>query len=142
MINRQPRISAFFECKALKVSKIVDFVIDTGAVYSALSEKEATIMGIDCYSLPYNKSDAVGFGGLFRNRMINRQVTLTFGTNDNEYNLRCGCFMIVCIPPNLQGEEREKMMRYTPNILGMDILRRFKTCIIKNKVELTPLKNK
>ena len=142
MINRQPRISVFFQCKAFDISKMVNFVIDTGAVYSALSEKEARIMGIACFSLPYCKGEAVGFGGLFRNRMINRRVTLTFGADDNEYKIICGSFKVVVVPPNLQGEEREKMLRYTPNVLGMDIIRRFKTSIIKDKVELTPLKEK
>jgi len=121
---------------------MVNFVVDTGAVYSAVTEKEATIMGIDCYSLPYFEKESVGFGGLFKNRIINRQTILTFRSNESEYKIKCGCFMVVCVPPNLVGEEREKMIRYTPNILGMDILRRFKTCVDKDHVELTPLKHK
>jgi hypothetical protein len=140
VINRQPRISVLFECKAFKISAMVSFVIDSGASYSALSEKEATIMGVDCYSLPFTKQEAVGFGGTFRNRMINRKVTLIFGTNDKEYKIPCGCFEVVMVPPTFQGEQREKMFRYAPNILGMDVLRRFKTIIIKDKVELIPLK--
>ena len=121
---------------------MVDFVVDSGAVYSAISEKEATIMGLNSSSLPYSKGNAVGFGGIFKNRMINRKVILTFGADDNEYTISCGCFKVVCVPPTLQGEEREKMMRYTPNILGMDILRQFKTTISKNGLELVPLKEK
>lgn len=109
-------------------------------MFSAITEKEATIMGIDCYSLPYFKKEAVGFGGLFKNRMINRQVILTFSSNKNEYKVKCGCFLVVCVPPTLGDEEREKMHRYTPNVLGMDILIRFKTCVNKNGVELTPSK--
>ncbi len=142
MINRQPRISVLFECKAYKLSKMVSFVIDSGASYSALSEKDATIMGLDCYSLPFCKAQAVGFGGTFRNRIINRKVTLIFGTNDKEYKLPCGSFKVAMVPPTLQGEEKEKMLRFTPNVLGMDVLRRFKTIIMKDKVELVPLKEK
>lgn len=121
---------------------MVEFVVDTGAVFSAITEKELTIMGIDCNSLPYSKGESIGFGGVFQNRMINRQVTLTFGSNETEYKIKCGSFLVVCVPPTSKGEEREKIIRCTPNVLGMDILRRFKTCVIKEKVELTPLKNK
>ncbi|TET18807.1 hypothetical protein E3J74_09400 [Candidatus Bathyarchaeota archaeon] len=137
MINRQPKISVLFEVKAYKISKIVDFLVDTGARYSAITEKEATIMGIDSSLLPYSKREAVGFGGLFRNKLINKRVTLTFKSNKDEYKIPCSSFTIVCIPPNTTSEDREKMLRYTPNVLGMDILSKFKTCVDKNQVELT-----
>lgn len=95
-------------------------------------------MNIDLSSLPYFKREAIGFGGLFRNRIINREVTLTFKSKEAEHQIKCGGgFQVICIPPNMGREEREKMMRYTPNILGMDVLRRFKTCVYKNRVELT-----
>jgi len=140
VINRQPKISVLFEVRAYKISKVVDFLVDTGTTYYAITEKEATIMGIDCSSLPYFKREAVGFGGLFRNRMINRQVILTFKSNEDEYKIKCGSFIVTCVPPNMTGEEREKMIRYTPNVLGMDILRRFRTCVDKNQVELILLR--
>jgi hypothetical protein len=115
---------------------MVDFVVDTGSKFSAITEKEATIMGIDCSSLPHAKGEAIGFGGLFKNRMVNRQVILTFKSNKEEYEIKCGSFLVVCVPPNAKGEEREKIIRFTPNVLGMDILRRFRTCVDKNQVEL------
>jgi predicted aspartyl protease len=62
---------------------VVDFLVDTGTAYSAITEKEATIMGVDCSSLPYFRREVVGFGGLFRNRVINRQVILTFKSNED-----------------------------------------------------------
>jgi hypothetical protein len=118
---------------------MVDFLIDTGTTYSAITEREATIMNIDVSSLPYFKRVAVGFGGLFRNKMINRLVILTFKSNKGEHQIRCGSFIVTCIPPNMTDEDREKMMRYTPNVLGMDILHNFRTCIDRNQVELTLL---
>jgi len=139
VINRQPRISVLFEVKTYKVRKMVDFLVDTGTTYSAITEKEATIMNIDCSALPYFRREAIGFGGLFRNKMINRLVVLTFQSNEGEHKIKCGSFLVVCVPPNTTGEEREKMIRYTPNVLGMDILRRFRTCVDKNRVELTLL---
>jgi hypothetical protein len=118
---------------------MVDFLIDTGTTYSAITQREATIMNIDVSSLPYFKREAVGFGGLFRNKMINRLVTLTFKSSEGERQIKCGSFIVTCIPPNITVEDREKMIRFTPNVLGMDILRNFRTCIDKNEVELASL---
>jgi len=136
IINRQPKISILFECKAFKICKMVDFLVDTGTTYSAITQKEAAIMAIDYSMLPYFKREAVGFGGLFRNRVINKLVTLTFESKEGNYKIKCGSFLVICIPPNIRREEREKMIRFTPNVLGMDILRRFRTCVDKNQVEL------
>ena len=63
---------------------MIDFLIDTGAVFSAISEKEATLMGVDCSFLPESKEEAIGFGGSFKTKMINRLVTLTFKSNKKE----------------------------------------------------------
>lgn len=115
---------------------MVDFLVDTGTTYSAITEKEATIMGIDSSALPYYKYKAIGFGGYFKIRMINRQVVLTFKSNTDEHKIKCSSFRVITIPPNVTGEAREKLIRHTPNVLGMDLLRRFTTCVDKNKVEL------
>lgn len=94
-------------------------------------------MGIDVPSLPYAKGKAIGFGGFFKNRIINREVDLTFSGDEGEHKIKCGGGLVVIpIPPNLSGEERENLIRLTPNVLGMDILRRFKTVVEENRVEL------
>lgn len=108
VINRQPKISVLFEVKSYNVKKIVDFLVDTGTTYSAITEKEATIMNIDVSSLPYFKREPVGFGGLFRNKMINRLVVLTFKSNEDEHQIKCSSFIVTCIPPNISAEDREK----------------------------------
>jgi len=136
VIDRQPRISALFEVRAYKIRSMVNFLVDTGARASAITEKEATIMGIDCSSLPFFKYKSVGFGGFYRNRIINRQVILTFKSNKDFHQIKRSSFMVTCIPPKVSGEEREKLIRYIPNVLGMDILKEFKTCVTKNQVEL------
>jgi hypothetical protein len=116
---------------------MVSFLVDSGAKASAITEKEATIMGIDYSSLPYTKSDAIGFGGKFKNRTINREVILTFKSNQDEHKIKLGSFRINCLPPNLSREDREELIRLTPNVLGMDILRIFRIYIDANRVELT-----
>jgi len=93
-------------------------------------------MKLDASILPFDEQEAIGFGGAFRNRLINRQVILTFKSNTDEYKITCGCFKVVCIPPEITGKGREDMIRRIPNILGMDILSKFKMIIEKNQVEL------
>jgi len=112
-------------------------LIDSGSVFSALSEKEATLMGLDCSLLPESKRKAVGFGGLFTPKIINRLVILTFKSNKEEHKIRCSNgFRVTCISPSVTSEEREKLLRFTPSVLGMDILGKFKMYMDKNKVEL------
>ena len=117
---------------------MIDFLVDTGAIFSAITEKEATLMGIDCSLLLESKGKAIGFGGLFKTKIINRLVTLTFKSNNKEHKIKYSSgFRVICVPPNVTSEEREKLLRYTPSVLGMDILTKFKIHINKNKVELT-----
>jgi hypothetical protein len=99
-------------------------------------------MGIHVPTLPYAKGKAIGFGGFFRNKLINREAILTFNGDEGEYKVKCGGGLIVIlIPPNLPAEEREELTRFTPNVLGMDILRRFRTIVEENRVELILKKN-
>ncbi len=116
--------------------------MDTGSTYSAITEREAELMGIDCSILPYYKGDCFGFGGKFKNRIINHPVLLTFGSNNPQPSQHkitfASGFQIVCIPNYLSPDEREKMVRHTPCVIGTDILKQFKFFIdySKNKVEL------
>ncbi len=88
--------------------------------------------------LPEYFKGSIGFGGTFKNKMINHPVQLTFGSNDTSHRITYGSgFQVVCIPPDASPETREKMIKYTPCVLGMDILSKFKMYLDKKKVELT-----
>ena len=117
---------------------MVHFMVDTGSLFSAITEKEATLMGLDCSLLPEPRMAAIGFGGKLKPKMINRLVLLTFkwGKNEHRINFSSG-FMVICIPPKVTSKDREEMLRFTPNVLGMDILTKFKTCVDKREVEMT-----
>lgn len=107
-------------------------------MHSAITEKEATLLGIAYSLLPNYRVDSIGFGGTFRNKIINSPVRLTFGSNSNLHTITYSSgFQIIIIPPNTSPEMREKMIRYTPCVLGMDILVKFKLYLDKKKVELT-----
>ena len=107
-----------------------------------LVEKDAALVGFDCYDFPECKNDSIGFGGTFRNRMVNCPVRLTFGKDNNaEFCVHHDSgFRLVLVPPNTSKEDREKLIGATPSVLGMDIvLDKFKLYVDKRKVELTTL---
>ena len=117
---------------------MVDFMVDTGSLFSAITEKEAVLMGLDCSRLPESKIGAIGFGGTFTPKMMNRLVKLTFKSDKNEHTIRFSSgFMVISIPPTVEDKYREEMLRFTPNVLGMDILVKFEVYMDKRKVELT-----
>jgi len=43
----------------------------------------------------------------------------------------------MCFPREMPPDKRERLLRLTPSVLGMDVLCKFKTCIDKKRVELT-----
>lgn len=117
---------------------MVNFMVDTGSLFSAVTEKEAILMGLDCSKLPESKIGAIGFGGTFKTKIINKLVKLTFkyGKNEHTINYSSG-FPVICIPPTVRGKDREQMLRLTPAVLGMDILVKFKIYMDKLNVVLT-----
>ena len=87
--------------------------------------------------LPDCAEESIGFGGTFKNKMINCPVKLTFG-NEQKYTVRYDSgFRVVVFPNEIDCQQREKLIRYTPSVLGMDVLEKFKVYIDKKKVELT-----
>jgi hypothetical protein len=106
-------IPVFFDCRSLKVSGIVNFLVDTGSIFSALSEKQATLMKIDCSLLPESKGKAVGFGGTFKTRMINYPVNLIFESGNDKFKVNYDSgFRVNCIPKDAREEDKELMLRH------------------------------
>lgn len=137
-IANRPMIPVLFEVPALNISEIIHFLVDSGAVFSALSEKQATLLKIDCALLPDSKGSAIGFGGTFKTKMINSPVRLTFSSGKDRHTVNYDSgFRITCIPPSTKAEDREKLLRFTPSVLGMDVLSKFDLHIDKKRVELT-----
>jgi hypothetical protein len=138
--HKRPLMPVLFEVPFFHCGKTIYFLVDTGSSYSAITEKETTLLGIDYSMLPDYGKDCIGFGGTFKNKIINRPVYLTFGSGTNLYKITFASgFQIVCIPEDMGVEEREKLLRYTPSVIGMDILSHFKLYIDKKKVELSHL---
>lgn len=98
----------------IKVNFICTQTWDSGATKSLLTEKDALLIGLDCFMLPDCAEESIGFGGTFRNKMINCPVKLTFG-NEQKYTVRYDSgFRVVVFPNEIDSQQREKLIRYTP----------------------------
>ena len=95
------------------------------------------LIGLDILILPDCAEESIGFGGIFRNKMINCPVKLTFGKEQKYTVAYDSGFRVVVFPSEIKPQQREKLIRYTPSVLGMDVLGKFKVYIDKKKVELT-----
>jgi predicted aspartyl protease len=63
------------EIKALNIRGRVDFLLDTGAGQTILSEKDARRLGVPCQNLPRGRP-AVGVGGVSNTWKIDKKITL------------------------------------------------------------------
>lgn len=137
MTGRGPRVQALFSTRSAGISRLLWFTLDSGSSFSAISEAEAILAGIDCSDLPFAKLETVGFGGFFKPRIINREVELTFATDQGEHKITRSGFMVVCPPSDINEETRKRLIELTPSVLGMDILGKFDVHIYdKKRVEV------
>lgn len=121
-----------------KISGIIYFLVDTGASISSICEKDAVGLKIDCALLLESKGEAIGFGGTFKTKMINKTVNLIFNCAEGKHKIPYASgFRVMCFPREMPPDKRERLLRLTPSVLGMDVLCKFKTCIDKKRVELT-----
>jgi len=133
----RPRVQAILSIKGLEITtKPIWFTLDTGSTFCTLAESDATLNGIDCSMLPLAKRESIGFGGLFKPRMIDRQCELIFNTDGGEYKVGRSGLVVVCPPDEVEPKVREQMLRLTPSVIGMDVLNRFDIHIYKKRVQL------
>lgn len=133
----RPRVQAAISIKSLGLtSKPIWFVVDTGSSFSAVSEADATLIGIDCSSLPLAKKRAIGFGGFFKPRMVDKQVELIFIADGKEYRVPRSGFVVICPPDNIDAKTKQEITELTPSVLGMDVLSKFDIHVYKKRVEL------
>jgi len=72
-------LRAVIEIKDLKIRGAVDFLIDTGAGQTILSERDAIRLGLAYQNFP-SGTPAMGVGGVANTYKINKKVTFYFKT--------------------------------------------------------------
>lgn len=72
-------LHTLIEIKDLKVGGFVDFLLDTGAGESILSERDARRIGLVYQNFPKGRP-AMGVGGVATTYKIDKEVTFSFDT--------------------------------------------------------------
>jgi predicted aspartyl protease len=106
-------LRAVIEIKDLKVRGVVDFLIDTGAGQTILSERDAKRLGLAYQNFPRGEP-AVGVGGVANTYKINKKVTFYFVTVDGGIYRAVRRGIEVLEEP---GEEKQ-----LPSLLGLEFL--------------------
>jgi predicted aspartyl protease len=129
---RQVRIVAFFSCFDLGIGQDLFFLVDTGAGQTLISERDATVLGVDYEKLELLKEPIFGIGGPAPAYRINSECKITFVTSDKRA-------YVVSLPSVLATKVviedvamRKRVFNETPSLLGMEvILDRFKLVTTK-----------
>lgn len=106
-------LRAAIEIEDLKVMGNVDFLLDTGAGESILSERDAKRIGLVYQNFPRGRP-ATGIGGIANTYKIDKKVTFHFETVDGTISSATRSGIEVLEEPN-----KEKRL---PSLLGLEFL--------------------
>jgi len=120
-----PFVKAVVVSEGLNMSRIVDFLIDTGASASIIFDKDLRYLKLDVSRLKKAERDVGGVGGLVKTYVIEDAAlvfrTLEGAVVEEELNLLVGSHDL----RSLDTESRRLIM-VIPSLLGRDVLRRFR----------------
>jgi hypothetical protein len=131
-------VTALFYCDHLGILGVpVKFLVDTGNVHTTLTETTAKRLGIDTTKLfsgkPHLRISGIG-GSAEGYRLAN--VRLVFGDEDGkpvEEKLQVVFFMKL---PKPRDENERKALELVPDLIGLDVIRRYSFRFDKNLMYL------
>lgn len=128
--------TALFYCDRLGINGIpLKFLVDTGNIHTIITEKTAKQLGIDLAALFSKKPDAhlSGIGGSTEGfRLAN--IRLVFAATDGSPVEEPLQFIIVMKFPKPRNEEERKAMELIPDLIGLDVIRRYSLSFEKNLI--------
>lgn len=101
------------EIKDLKVTGVVDFLLDTGAGESILSERDARRIDLAYQNFPKGKP-ATGIGGVANTYRIDKEVTFYFETVDGT--------IYSATRRGIEVLEEPTKEKHLPSLLGLEFL--------------------
>jgi hypothetical protein len=111
----------------------VNFIVDTGADITSLSEFEAMKLGIDYKSLPASTKPTLTGGGPAETYVLDDVILiLPTDTGANEFHL--DWIHVLCVPrrKGSRGEREDRVRMAFPNLIGRDFLRKYKVKLVAN----------
>lgn len=125
--TRQIRVVSHFSCFNLGIGHSIFFLVDTGAVRSLISERDAKILEIDYSKLELRKDQPnIGVGGTSPLYKIKAECKLTFRTSDGQLHAESFPDFNVTKVEIADENIRKSVFNMIPSLLGMEVLERFK----------------
>src|SRR5215831_10331473 len=129
---REARVYAHLYSPTLGVARTLDFLVDTGASGSLISERDAAILGIDYEKLELLEQPIFGIGGTAPAYRINSESKLVFRTLEGGRYLLSLPNIIVTKVAMADERVRKFVFDQTPSLLGMDAIERFRFVLTKD----------
>jgi len=129
-------IRAHLVSSELSLDGVVNFLIDTGASKTVISDKDAIFLKIDYAKLKPAPQKLSGIGGSVDTYVFENTV-LIFKTDAGKLEFKFPILFLKHNFTSMNEEDRIKILRI-PSLLGRDILNRFKLIYnpLENKLEL------
>jgi hypothetical protein len=118
-------VTALFICDHLGISAPLRFLVDTGNTHTTLTEKTAKTLGIDVTTLSEKpKFKISGIGGSSAGYLL-AGVRLVFKAADGTTVEEKLPHVRILKNPIPRNEEERKTLESIPDLLGLDVIRRF-----------------
>jgi predicted aspartyl protease len=127
-------VTALFVCDHLGIKAPVKSLVDTGNTHTALTEATAARLGVNVSGLP-EKVRISGIGGSSRGCQL-AGIRLIFTTVDGRRHEESLPFVWILKNPVPRNEDERKALEQIPDLLGLDVIRRFTLRFDKNLVYL------
>lgn len=112
-------IVALFRSKPLAIERRMVFLIDTGALRTTISDRDAIRLGIDYSKLEKHPEGTLGIGGVVET-YIAKDVELVFITQDGTQHVEKLETIYI-----LRHKRVNNRIKRIPSILGRDILNKY-----------------
>ena len=109
----------------------VNFIVDTGADITSLSEFEAMKLGINVKSLPASRKQTITGGGVAETYVL-ADVMLILPGESGAREFHMDFLHILCIPrrKGARGDREDRIRLAFPNLLGRDFLKTHKVSLV------------
>lgn len=116
-------VTALFVCSHFQIKEPLKFILDTGSTHTVLAESTAKKLGIDLDKLP-QKVKISGIAGTSEGLQLSG-IQLIFTTVNGKEVKESLPFVRILKNPPPRNMEEVKAFELIPNLLGLDIIRRF-----------------
>jgi len=125
-----PYVNALLTCETFNIRHPIEFLIDTGASRTTLSDTDATRLGIQHQKLARLREGTTGIGGVVATFTPPR-VKLIFKTIQDTHIEELPRVFV------LRHKKGDENIRRIPSLLGRDILNKFRLLLDKERGVVT-----